>query len=362
MTHMLSRGGAPPLPPLPKDLPGTHFTGPRASAARAKAVDEVAEDDFTAEELRLEKDVDQALSELEAADAAITALRLQLENSTDDVNTTRRELSQLQGVTIDWESATDEGRRELKDRESRVEELLAALPAEFQHCIVNAEPKAGCGSGITAAPEADVGSSPRSIRRLDIATDRVRVLEGQTAKLEEQLITRQFAAETSMAERRKLEQQADALEKERESLRQVLRESRGELQEVEIRLKRRDEILVATAQKRQTLERQLAHLRAQVNGLNARLASLAAPKALTDASSTSTSITPAASAAVLPTVAASFAPAALYTGPSVECSAVPLALPGEDARAASLRLQREIVSLWEEIRRSDTAEMEAERG
>lgn len=293
------------------------------------------DDDFTVEELRLEKEVEQALSELEAADATIAALRMQLENATDDVALVRRDLSQLKGVTADWETATDDGRRELLERERRVEELLSALPPELQVP----------GGNLEAHP-AEGGLSPRS-RRLEIAADRARVLAEQTSRLEEQVCMRQLAAESTMAERGKLEQQAVSLERDRDSLRASLREVRAEVREAETRLKRRDEILVATAQKRQTLERQMAHSRAEVNGLHARLAAVTAAKAASDAAA-------AASTSGAAAAATDRSPAAA-TSPAAGGTQVVQALPGEDARAVSLRLQREIVELWEQLKRSDEA-------
>merc|ERR1719393_817493 len=94
-----------------------HSTGPDES-----------EQDFTEEELRLEAEVEQALSELEAVDAAAAALRLELENVVDDVEATRKELTQLKAVAANWERAAADGKRELAERELRVQELLKSLP------------------------------------------------------------------------------------------------------------------------------------------------------------------------------------------------------------------------------------------
>lgn len=347
----LAGRGAPPLPPLPKyefSLAGVDPRTPAVSSGPLprQGLEESIDEDFTAEEIRIEKEVEQSLTELEAADAAVAALRMQLENATEDVATTRRELLQLKGVVADWETATEEGRRELAERERRVEELLTALPPELQVIGETGEPSAASDGGVEVAE--DVRLSPRR-KRLELTTDRVRVLAGQTARLEEQVLQRQFAAEAAMAERRKLEQQAEALERERDSSRAALREARGEVRELEMRLKRRDEVLVATAQKRQTLERQQAHARSEVNGLNARLASLAEK------------------AAAVP--AACAAPAAAAEGPSNSNPTAPpgedaraLALHGEDARAVSLRLQREIVDLWSQLRQLDGAEAGEKNG
>jgi DNA repair exonuclease SbcCD ATPase subunit len=310
------------------------------------------DDDFSPEEIRLEKEVEQALTELEAADATVTALRMQLENAMEDVATTRRELSQLRGVVDDWEKATEEGRRELTERERRVEELLAALPPELQAAGMDLGCSPGAANDGGAEEEGlceDIKLSPRR-RRLDLTTDRVRVLAGQTARLEEQVLQRQFAAEASMSERRKLEQQAEALERERDSLRGGLREARGEVRELEIRLKRRDEVLVATAQRRQTLERQQAQSRSEVNGLQARLAALATPKATTEAAA-SARATPSATPRAANAATTSTPPPA--TPVAAQENSIPLALPGEDARAVSLRLQREIVDLWSQLRHCD---------
>lgn len=334
---LAERGPPPPLPPLPKYEFSLAGIDPRCGGRVEESIDE----DFTVEEIRLEKEVEQALTELEAADATVTALRMQLENATEDVATTRRELLQLRGVVSDWEKATGEGRRELTERESRVEELLAALPAELLVSGAFVESGAPEDGGAEEGLAEDIRLSPRR-RRLDLTTDRVRVLEGQTARLEEQVVHRQIAAESSMAERRKLEQQAESLERERDFLRSGLREARGEVRELELRLKRRDEVLVATAQKRQTLERQQAHSRAEVNGLHARLASLAASKASSEA-------TP------LPRAPSAIAPAPSASSTAAEASSTALALPGEDARAVSLRLQREIVDLWAQLRCCDEA-------
>lgn len=313
-------------------------------------MEESVDGDFTVEELRLETEVEQALSELEAADAAVAALRMQLENAAEDVSTTRRELEQLKGVVADWEKAIEEGRRELAERERRVEELLAALPPELQLIGLSTEASSG-PSNTEEEPETESGLTPRR-KRLDIAAERVRVLEGQTARLEETVCHRQLAAETAIAERSRLEQQAEALEHERDSLRTALREARAEVREAETRLKRRDEILVATAQKRQALERQLAHSRAEVNGLNARLTSLAAAKAASEAAAT----LPRSSGSTMMSTDVIAAAAKPARAAEVDQDPDPeLALPGEDARAASLRLQREIVKLWDELRCSEQA-------
>jgi len=70
---------------------------PTTSLLQAPVPEENADGDFTAEELKLEKEVEQALSEVEAADAAVMALRMQLENATEDVVTAKKDLSQLFG-------------------------------------------------------------------------------------------------------------------------------------------------------------------------------------------------------------------------------------------------------------------------
>ncbi|CAE7225272.1 unnamed protein product [Symbiodinium sp. CCMP2592] len=112
-------GPPPPLPPLPPEL-AEKEPSPEAQTA-ASGQDE---DDFTAEERRLEQESEEALNQLEALDAAVDALRFKLEVSRDDLESSGAELQQLRCAAESWAKAAEESRRELHDREQRLEENL----------------------------------------------------------------------------------------------------------------------------------------------------------------------------------------------------------------------------------------------
>merc|ERR1712018_789994 len=95
-----------------------------------------------------------------------------------------------------------------------------------------------------------------------------------------------------------------------------------------------EEAVAASAKRRHILERQVVKLRGEANGLRARLDRTATLQGHTSASA-------CACAAV----------AATNLVPLIEMHSSPQS--HEDARAISLGLQREIVDLWEALRRSD---------
>lgn len=311
----LLRGPPPPLPPLPDSevaLPGASDAG------------DTTDDDFTAEELQLEKEVEQSLKELEVAEAAVHALRIQLENAHEDAATSRRELLQLRGVVDDWQQATEEGRRQLDERHRRVEELMAALSPPLYTAGPSPAYRPQAEQSRAVQAQASDIASPKS-RRLDLVAERVRVLESQTARLEEQVTQQQTAAQASVDERIRLEQQAESLEQERDGLRASLREARAGTRELDTQVKQSEELIAEAARRRQVLERQLLHLRGEANGLRARLAAQASA-ARTFAEANAGDISGAASRVAEEDV--------------------------REAQAVSLQLQHEIVSLWEALRRS----------
>jgi len=310
-----------PGPPLPRSVAAPLGPG-------RDRTDEDPDEDFTVQEIQLEREVEQALSELEAADAAVVALSLQLENATDDVRGTRRELAQLRTVVADWERAAEEGRQELCERQRRVDELWGTLPDESQE-VANAVDR--------VAPDK---------RRLELSIKRIQILQGQTARLEEQLTTQQAATQSSMNERRRLEHQAEVLELEVNGLRAKQRESRADIRTKEAQLKQRETAIANHAKHRQTLERQLVHLRSDANGLRARLATASMARAAPQATAPRPASTKLASED-----APKLHGAEAGTGPaSGEANAMPIP---EEARAESLKLQHKVVALWAELKHAD---------
>merc|ERR1712190_98914 len=87
---------------LHRDVATSSIASPTA-ANPSQVSEALAEDmEFSPEELRLEAEVEQSLRELEAADAAMAALRFQLANATDEAEATRGELAQLRSVAESW--------------------------------------------------------------------------------------------------------------------------------------------------------------------------------------------------------------------------------------------------------------------
>lgn len=344
--HPISRGPPPVLPPLPEELQAEVKAAPVTSdrsrlGEAAQALGTAAEEssgDFTEEELRLEGQVEQALRELEAADAAVTAFRAQLENAADSAESSRRQLEQLREVAANWERAAEEGRQELRERQQRVDELLAVIPPETTEDEAEA---------FNASQEAAAFARRQAARReAALLSSRIHVLESQTLRLEEQVALQQSTLRARMQERQTLERVVEQLEQDRDSKRAVQRESRASLRLMEEQLKAKEDTLATSSKNQQALERQALQLRGEAHGLRARMAQQQA-----------------ASATAPPRAGAS-APAKA-TAPQVRASSTEAAgteagtTPQQDhARAVSLQLQHQVVELWEAIRCCD---METER-
>eukprot|EP00435_Cladocopium_sp_Y103_P024852 s689_g6.t1 len=230
-------GPAPPLPPLPPELD-------RGNSARNAPGPEEELDDFTPEERRLEQESEEALNQLEALDAAVEALRMKLEVSKEDVECSQAELLQLRSAASSWAKAAEESRQELKDRELRLQELLAVLPAEEEE---------------------------ESDKQTALAAERLRVLQLQTDRLREQVEVQQALLLQRLEERKALESQVEGLTSERDEQRAVQQKARAALRTAESQLKVKEEALSAFARRRQDLERQSVRMRGEVRGLKARL-------------------------------------------------------------------------------------------
>eukprot|EP00931_Biecheleriopsis_adriatica_P043846 TRINITY_DN25053_c0_g1_i1.p1 TRINITY_DN25053_c0_g1~~TRINITY_DN25053_c0_g1_i1.p1 ORF type:complete len:674 (-),score=180.69 TRINITY_DN25053_c0_g1_i1:126-2147(-) len=313
----IGQGPAPPLPPLPPDLESGRIASaaPAAPAAVdvAEASADVSFEDFTAEELRLEKESEEALVQLEAIDSAVTALRLQLEVAREDVESSKSELAQLRAASDSWVQAAEEGKQELQDREQRLKELLAVLPA------VEEEPAPDPAAALVSARREEQDS-----RQRELAAERLKVLEAQTERLQDQVASQQGLLTQRLEERQQLETQTEVLLQERDQQRAAQQDARTALRALESQLKSREEALAADAARRQELERQAVRMRGEARGLRARLPS--APQ------------------------------------PQPEPCGEPEGEPerqqpeqGDEAehRAVSLRLQHEVVELWAALKRCD---------
>lgn len=285
--------------------------------------------DFTEEELALEREVERALKQLEAADAAAAALQLSMENTTDAVLNSWQELSQLRSAVSSWERAAEDGQRELAERKQRLDECFATLPEE----LVN-ECRA---SGVAPREHVDT-------RRLDIALQRAHVLESQISRLESQISEQQMLAKARLEEHTRLDQQVVSNERERDNLRSAVQEARDRRRSMEAQVKVRENAIDAGHKRKQALDRQVVQLRGEAHGLRARLATIAPPPGATASTLEATNNTDMRSCVAAPSSAADFA---------TEDIDDPDAVAGENPRAASLRLQRQIVDLWEELRRCD---------
>ncbi|CAK9090301.1 Pentatricopeptide repeat-containing protein [Durusdinium trenchii] len=182
-------GPAPPLPPLPPKL--------EAGSSRGGSEAEEELDDFTPEERRLEQESEEALKQLEALNAAVEALRMKLEVAKDDAECSAAQLLQLNSAADSWAKAAEESRQELKDRELRLQELLAVLPAE--------DPPVETEESDKHLP----GERPP------------RVLQQQTDRLQEQVEAQQSLLLQRLEERRALEAQVEVLCKERDEQKAV---------------------------------------------------------------------------------------------------------------------------------------------
>jgi len=290
----------------------------------------------------LEREVEQVLSELEAVDAAVTALRAQLENAADDAERARTELEQLRGVAENWERAAAEGCRELAERQRRVEELLATLEEP---------PKGGSAEqlAIAAAPDEAERRAAREVRRLELGEERARVLEGQITRLEEQVGAQQVELHARLEERRRMEQQAEGFEVERAAQTTLLRETRASLKAAEANLRGREEAIAAGSKRRQDLERQSVHLRGEARGLRARIAAVTARDC--SEQEEAATLPPPRCRGGPPSAAGSLAAA----GPLPPSAASGEELQASPARAESLRLQHAVVGLWAALRRCEEA-------
>lgn len=276
--------------------------------------------DFTAEELRLEQQLEQALSELEAADAAVTALRAQLEIANDEVVESRLELSKLQDVAKNWQQATEEGRRELAERGKRLEEMLSSLPPdllkELGEQFQAEEEAAGAEAAEAARRERDEAALTK---QLEQAAKRISSAEAQVERLQEQVAAETSANAVCQEERAELERQLCVAERDREAQSKAHKDARASLQAVEEQLRQHEDAASDAAKRQQALSRQVVQLTGTRNGLRARVSSAATKEAL-------------ATAEEIPTVHAR---------------------PPSEARTLSLRLQWEVVGLREALRAAD---------
>merc|ERR1712129_581458 len=197
----------------------------------------------------------------------------------------------------------EQGRQELADRQQRIDELLAVLPPD----------------GRQAEAAAAARQEALESQQHDLAEERMRVLTSQTARLEELVAGQQELLRLRMEERRNLEKQSETLSTERDSQRAAQKAARASLRALESRLKVAEEASSMDAKRRQTLERHLVRMRGEANGLRARLSSNAASKATSVQSRSGT-----------------------LSGGS-----------GPNARTVSLRLQWEIVQLWQALKQTE---------
>eukprot|EP00930_Biecheleria_cincta_P077125 TRINITY_DN6438_c0_g2_i1.p1 TRINITY_DN6438_c0_g2~~TRINITY_DN6438_c0_g2_i1.p1 ORF type:complete len:689 (+),score=185.07 TRINITY_DN6438_c0_g2_i1:298-2364(+) len=350
----------PPLPPLPAELEEERIaTAAAAAVASPSGGHPVAAcsgslptaelgsgswEDFTQEELRLERESEETLSQLEVIDAVVQALRAKLEVERDNIESSKIELMQLRSAASSWVQAAEDGRKELLDREQRLEELLAVLPADD-------DPAQKDPAFALAASKREEQDG----RQRELAAERLEVLEGQTARLEEQVSSQQGNLSQRMEDRQAAEAQVEALTQERDNHRRAQQEARTELRALEAQLKSREELLAASAQRRQDLERQAVRMRCEARGLRARLSSCAAGAASTEEETT-------------------MKPTAKEKATAVQISSAPKGSernsaegpggpdPGslEDARMVSLQLQHRIVDLWSAMKRRDEEIAEAQ--
>ncbi|CAE6913186.1 unnamed protein product [Symbiodinium sp. CCMP2456] len=286
-------GPPPPLPPLPPELARKEPSPESQTAASSQE-----EDDFTAEERRLEQESEEALNQLEALDAAVDALRFKLEVSRDDLESSGEELQQLRCAAESWAKAAEESRRELRDREQRLEELLAVLPG---------------------VEEAFGPSEEKEPHKSTLADERVCVLGKQTDRLQEQVLCQQRLLAERLEERRALEAQLEGLVRDRDEQKSVQQKARGALRSTEAQLKVKEEELATASRRCQDLQRHSVRMRGEVRGLKARLAACE-PAADTH-------------------------------------NKAPAPEPGDESRGSeqrrriSLRLQHEVVELWKALQK-----------
>ncbi|CAJ1341543.1 unnamed protein product [Effrenium voratum] len=218
-------GPAPPLPPLPSG--GLQDSAPQSGGQET-------DEDFTPEERQLEQESEEALNQLEALDAAVEALRLKLEVAKEDVESSSTELRQLRAAKQSWAQAAEESRKELADREHRLQELLAVLPAE--------------------EPEKELEAR---------AVERLRVLQKQTDRLQEQVRSQQQLLSQRCEERQVLEVQVEGLAKERDEQKSLQQKVRSSWRAAEAQLKAKEEALAAWTQRRHDLEKAQLRMRAE---------------------------------------------------------------------------------------------------
>eukprot|EP00933_Yihiella_yeosuensis_P028726 TRINITY_DN2255_c1_g1_i1.p1 TRINITY_DN2255_c1_g1~~TRINITY_DN2255_c1_g1_i1.p1 ORF type:complete len:631 (+),score=188.54 TRINITY_DN2255_c1_g1_i1:64-1956(+) len=348
-----AKGPAPPLPPLPPDLEvkskASTTTVPAGSASYQDyddaAFEESAGDDqnFTAEELRLENEVEEALSQLEAVDTAVQALKYQYELANEDIEESASELAQLKSAAESWVKAAEEGKVELRDREQRLEELIRVLPNADGMDLDGSEPAA-------VGPKREEADS----RQAELAAQRVKVLNEQSERLLQQVESQQSFVAQKMEERRALERQVDALLHERDEQRAEQQEARAALRAVEGQLKSKEEALTLAAKRRQELEKQALRLRCEARGLRARLDAMSAESETAAANAPRTTEAMSAESET----AASNAPKTTEDLPPEpeDLHNVPKGPPqGEtrNARQVSLKLQHEIVNLWAQLKACD---------
>merc|ERR1712190_242100 len=94
----------------------------------------------------------------------------------------------------DWEVAAENGKRELAERHRHVQELMKSMP------VAPPSPDAAAEAKRREALEA---------RRQDIAAERMRVLEGQVARLEEQVTNQHIATKVRLEDKQRLKHQAE---------------------------------------------------------------------------------------------------------------------------------------------------------
>lgn len=275
--------------------------------------------DFTAEELQLEKEVEAVLQDLEVADAVVIAIKQQLENAQGDADDKRKELAQLHRAMESWSKAATESRLELSQREERLEELLGVFPEGV--ALPLTEPAALPDQGQEAQEAASAALAAQREERLrrqrELTAERLKVLTGQTHRLQDQVLAAELELGRAISERERMLQQCEAQAAERDDQRTLLKEARVKMRKMETARKEREEGLAVAATVRRDLERQVLRLRCEARGLQARLAAWPQP----------TNTCPQ------------------RIGPAAAAS--------EEAHSVCLRLQWQIVDLWAALKQRD---------
>lgn len=205
----------------------------------------------------LKRQLEQIRSEMEIQVAALSTTQSEFEEASCAADCAREEITEIHSMQTSWRQAAADRQRELLQQQAEVMERQLKF--------------ASVESSEARAFEAAEMSEMKRYRRQDLEDRRVQSLRERLPRLHGQQLAQESMVQQQSDEWHKLTAQLQELSESRDSLRETLQHARQEASEAEHRARVRSEAAAQEAAKQKVLERQVAQLRAEANGLRAQL-------------------------------------------------------------------------------------------